>query len=86
MQKFMSDKDVVARVLGHIANKTTDRGDEVWEEPVVNYQSPERFEQELMLMQSVPVPFCPSSAIPSARRGANALNCCARQRRCRSRL
>ena len=66
MQKFMSDKDVVARVLGHIANKTTDRGDEIWEEPVVNYQSPERFEQELMLMQSVPVPFCPSSAIPNA--------------------
>jgi len=63
MQQFMSDKDVVARVLGHIASKTTDRGDEVWEEPVANYQSPERFEQELEIIRSVPTPFCPSTAL-----------------------
>ena len=36
MPKFMSDSDVVDRVLGHIKNKTTDRGDEVWREPVEN--------------------------------------------------
>ena len=64
MQTFMSDKDVVARVLGHIANKTTDRGDEVWREPVANYQSPERFAQELDIIRSLPVPFCPSTALP----------------------
>jgi phenylpropionate dioxygenase-like ring-hydroxylating dioxygenase large terminal subunit len=64
MQQFMSDKDVVERVLGHIANKTTDRGDEVWQEPVANYQSPERFAQELDIIRSLPVPFCPSTALP----------------------
>jgi len=65
MQTFMADKDVVARVLGHIANKTTDRGDTVWEEPTKNYRSAERFEQELAVFKSVPTPFCPSTAIPN---------------------
>jgi len=60
MQNFMSDSDVVDRVLDHIANKTTDRGDEVWQEPVDNYRSNERFEQELAVFRSVPIAFCPS--------------------------
>ena len=34
----MSDTEVAKRVLGHIANKTTDRGDEVWRVPVDNYR------------------------------------------------
>ncbi len=63
MQKFMSDRDVVARVLGHIANNTTDRGDEVWQEPVENYRFAQRFKRELALIRSVPVPFCPSIAL-----------------------
>lgn len=66
MQTFMSDKGVVARVLGHIANKTTDRGDEVWQEPVENYRTPKRFEEELALIRSMPTPFCPSIALPNA--------------------
>ena len=63
MQKFMSDKDVVAVVLDHITNKTTDRGQEVWREPVDNYRLAERFERELSLFRSVPTPFCPSTAL-----------------------
>jgi len=63
MQKFMLNSDVVARILEHIANKTTDRGDEVWQEPVENYRSAERFEQELALFKSVPTSFCPSTAL-----------------------
>ena len=59
----MSDSDVVDRVLGHIKNKTTDRGDEVWREPVENYRSQERLAQELALFKSVPTPFCPSTAL-----------------------
>ncbi len=66
MQAFMADKDVVARVLGHIANGTTDRGDEVWEEPVEHYRSEARLEQELELIRSVPTPYCPSTALPNA--------------------
>jgi len=64
MPKFMSDSDVVDRVLAHVANKTTDRGDEVWREPVENYRSPERLEHELAVFKSVPTPFCPSIALP----------------------
>ena len=63
MQTFMSDNDVVDRILTHIENKTTDRGDEVWQEPVDNYRSTERFEQELAVLRSVPTPFCPSTAL-----------------------
>lgn len=63
MQEFMSDSDVVDRVLGHIANKTTDRGEEVWKEPVENYHSVERLERELQVFKSVPTPFCPSVAL-----------------------
>ncbi|WP_026941721.1 aromatic ring-hydroxylating oxygenase subunit alpha [Hellea balneolensis] len=66
MQTFMTDKDVVARVLGHIADGTTDRGDDVWQEPVENYRSEARFKQELALIRSVPMPFCPSTALPKA--------------------
>ena len=61
--KFMSDREVVDRILGHIANKTTDRGEEVWQEPVENYRSKERFAQELELFRAVPTPFCPSIAL-----------------------
>lgn len=63
MSKFMSDSEVVARIHQHIANKTTDRGDEVWSEPVENYCAEERYEQELALFRSVPIPFCPSTAL-----------------------
>ena len=63
MQTFMPDQDVVARVLGHIANKTTDRGNEVWQEPVDHYRSEARLAQELQLFKSLPTPFCPSIAL-----------------------
>ena len=63
MSAFMSDSDVVDRVLGHVANRTTDRGDEVWREPVEHYQSTERLSRELALFKSVPTPYCPSVAL-----------------------
>ncbi|NNL87813.1 MAG: aromatic ring-hydroxylating dioxygenase subunit alpha [Marinicaulis sp.] len=63
MTKFKSDEDVVACVLGHIANNTTDRGAKVWREPVENYRSPERLERELAVIRSGPTPFCPSVAL-----------------------
>lgn len=62
-QSFMSDSDVVDRILGHITNKTTDRGKDIWQEPVDNYRSEARFEQELALFKSTPTPFCPSTAL-----------------------
>ena len=63
MSNFMSDQDVVVRALSHIENKTTDRSDETWREPVENYQSAERFEQELALFRALPIPYCPSASL-----------------------
>jgi len=62
-QRFMPDTEVVARILHHIENKTTDRGDEIWQEPVENYRSEGRLKQELEVFKSVPTPFCPSTAL-----------------------
>ena len=63
MHSFMSDRDVTARILDHIKNKTTDRGQTVWTEPAENYRSADRFEQELALFRAVPTPFCPATAL-----------------------
>ena len=67
MTAFLSDQDVAQRVLEHIANKTTDAGDEVWREPVQNYHCPRRFEDEIhSVLRRYPMPFCPSAALPEA--------------------
>ena len=63
MPGFMTDQDVVARVLGHIENKTTDRSAETWCEPVENYHCPDRYARELALFRTLPIPFCPSAAL-----------------------
>ncbi len=63
MPEFMSDNAVIDRVLDHVQNGTTDLGDLVWQEPVENYRSEERFQQELALLRRLPVPFCPSAAL-----------------------
>ena len=61
--KFMSDSDVVDRVLGHIEAGTTDRGSQVWREPVENYRNKDRLAQEIALFKSLPTAFCPSAAL-----------------------
>ena len=43
----ISDPQVAARVLKHIAEGTTDTGAEVWREPVANYCSQERLDREI---------------------------------------
>ncbi len=63
MTAFMSDSDVVDRVLSHIANGTTDRGSETWREPVENYRSEDRLNRERDLIRSLPIAFCPSVAL-----------------------
>jgi len=60
------DQSVAQRVLDHIARGTTDAGQGVWREPVANYRSPERLAAELALLRRLPVPFCPSAALPQA--------------------
>jgi phenylpropionate dioxygenase-like ring-hydroxylating dioxygenase large terminal subunit len=64
MTFVMNDHDVIDRVFSHIDNKTTDVGESVWREPVGNYETRERFDAEIALLRRLPVPFCPSAALP----------------------
>jgi phenylpropionate dioxygenase-like ring-hydroxylating dioxygenase large terminal subunit len=67
MKAAMDDQSVAQRVLDHIANGTTDVGQEVWREPVANYQSKERLAAEIeRILRRSPAPFCPSAALPEA--------------------
>src|SRR5258706_19498 len=62
--KGTDDQSVAQRVLDHGAAGTTDTGAEVWREPVANYTSAGRLAAELALFRRLPVPFCPSAALP----------------------
>lgn len=67
MKTAMDDQSVAQRILDHIANGTTDVGQEVWREPVANYRSGERLAAELgQVLRRSPTPFCPSAALPEA--------------------
>lgn len=61
---LLDDKQAIERIFNHIDNQTTDLGDTVWREPVENYYSEKRFDAEIALLRSYPVPFCPSAALP----------------------
>ena len=60
---LLNDQEAIERVFTHIDNGTTDLGDTVWQEPVENYHSQERFDAEIALLRSLPIPFCPSAAL-----------------------
>ena len=66
MGALLSDAAVIERVLDHIDNKTTDVGDDSWREPTDNYRSQERHLAEIELLKRLPIPFCPSAALPQA--------------------
>ena len=61
---LLDDNQIIERVFSHIDKNSTDLGSEVWREPVKNYVDQERFDKEIKLLRSQPVPFCPSSALP----------------------
>lgn len=62
-QGFLSDVEVADRVLTHIRDKTTDRGTNVWQEPVSNYLSEDLFRKELDVFKRMPTVICPSAAL-----------------------
>jgi phenylpropionate dioxygenase-like ring-hydroxylating dioxygenase large terminal subunit len=67
MTTRMDDQSVAQRVLDHIANRTTDVGQDVWREPVANYRSEARLAAEIeQILKRSPTPFCPSAALPEA--------------------
>lgn len=43
---LLNEQQIIERIFNHIDNKTTDREDTVWNEPVTSYLSEERFESE----------------------------------------
>ena len=63
---LLSDQEVIQQVFQHIDEQTTELADDTWREPVENYRSLERFGQEISLLRKLPIPFCPSAAIPEA--------------------
>ena len=60
---LMDDRQVIRQIFDHIDNQTTDLGQEVWVEPVSNYQSQDRLEAELDLIRRRFVVFCPSLSL-----------------------
>ena len=62
--QLMSDHQTIERIFDHIDNGTTDLGDTVWREPVEHYHSQVRFDAEMTLLRQLPIPFCPSAALP----------------------
>ena len=64
MKNLLTEQQIIDRILSHIDNTTTDLGDVVWKEPVLNYLSDQRFESELALLRSFPIPYCPSAMLP----------------------
>jgi hypothetical protein len=92
MESLLDDRAVCQRVLDHIDARSTDMGTETWREPVVNYRSEQRFGAELDLLRRLPIPFCPSAALPEAgsyvarSAAGNAARGGARRRRSRARV
>ncbi len=61
---LLSDAAAIERIFDHIDNRTTDLGDTIWRAPVEHYYSQERYDAEIALLRRLPVPYCPSAALP----------------------
>lgn len=65
MSQIFDDQAVIARLLEHIENGTTDQADGVWREPVEHYTSEQRLSEEReRVLKRWPVVFCPSAVLP----------------------
>ena len=53
MANILSDDAVIERIFHHIDNKSTDLGDNDWQEPTTNYSCPDRFKQEQELFNFI---------------------------------
>ncbi len=62
--QLLNDQQVIERIFQHIDRGSTDLGDTVWREPVEHYHTQQRFDDEIALLRSLAVPFCPSAALP----------------------
>jgi phenylpropionate dioxygenase-like ring-hydroxylating dioxygenase large terminal subunit len=67
MTQYMSNTQIAEQVLHHVKNATTDQGDKVWREPVENYCSEKRFQNELSILKQSLIAICPCASL--AKRG-----------------
>ena len=63
MKNLLTEDQLFDRIFSHIDNGTTDMGTETLQVPVENYSSQERFDAEIKLLRSTPVPYCPSAML-----------------------
>jgi phenylpropionate dioxygenase-like ring-hydroxylating dioxygenase large terminal subunit len=63
MKQYMNNTQVAEQVLCHVKNATTDQGDKVWREPVENYCSEKRFQNERTLLKQSLIAICPSASL-----------------------
>ena len=64
MSRLADDPSVVQRIFDHIDNRSTDRGESSWREPVEHYRSEPRHRRELdQVLRRSSTPFCPSAAL-----------------------
>ena len=64
MSRLADDPSVVQRIFDHIDNRSTDRGESSWREPVKHYRSEPRHRRELdKVLRRSSTPFCPSAAL-----------------------
>lgn len=61
---WLSEQDLIDRLLAHIDAGTTDLGERTGRIPLEHYRDPARFEAELAMLRRVPVPFCASASLP----------------------
>ncbi len=61
---WISERELIGRLLTHIDAGTTDLGERTGRIPVEHYKDPARFEAELALLRRLPIPFCASASLP----------------------
>ncbi len=67
MSLWLDDQSVAQRIFDHIDNRTTDRSNASWREPVKHYRCEQRFAAEIeRALRRYPTPFCPSAALGEA--------------------
>jgi phenylpropionate dioxygenase-like ring-hydroxylating dioxygenase large terminal subunit len=62
---YLSDIEVIERVLAHIDAGTTDQGPRTGRVSGEEYLDPDRFTREVALLRRLPLAFCPSLALPA---------------------
>src|SRR5687768_15043225 len=61
---LLDDEALTGRILANIDHGTTDLADEHWREPVDDYRSRARLDDEIgLVLRRYPAPFCPSAAL-----------------------